>query len=364
MREAFGKVWANPYVQVLVYLLSSYLLYRLVHQASSAVFTLVWAFLFAYLTHPVVRFFERRRLGRGLGVVAVYLGFFLFLGVFSLLVVQTLAELSRFLNELPRLLSPLLSWAEGVPDRVRGLEVPEWFRPFWGQAVGSLQGLLDAFLKTLLSWFQALLQGGGPIGFFAGLLGGAAQLFAALALSAYLLYDFPRIGRSFLHLFPRPYQGLVEELGRKLDASVGGYIRGQVLVAFLVGLTVGVGFSLVGLPLALPLAFLAGVFNLIPFVGVIISGVPALLLALPLGLHKVLAVLVVLWVANQLEAHLFAPLIVGRATRLHPVTAVAAILIGASLLGLWGALLAVPTAAFLKVLLQDYYTQSRFYEDG
>jgi predicted PurR-regulated permease PerM len=120
----------------------------------------------------------------------------------------------------------------------------------------------------------------------------------------------------------------------------------------------------VGVPLAASLGFLAGVFNLIPFVGVIVSGVPALLLAATGGLAKVFLAFLVLWLANQLEGNLFGPLIVGRATRLHPVTAIAAILVGASLLGLWGALLGVPAAAFLKVLLEDYYRQSRFYREG
>jgi predicted PurR-regulated permease PerM len=365
MREAFQKVWANPYVQVLVYLLLFYLGYRLLGRASSALLTLLWAFAFAYLTHPVVRFFERRGLPRVLGVAAVYLGFFLFLGLASLLTFQTLAQLSRFAQELPGLLTPLLAWAEGLPDRVRGVELPAWLSPLLAQALQGLQGLLDTFLKTLVSWLQALLgQGGNLLGFFAGLLGGVLQLLTALTISIYLLYDLPRIGRAFLLALPRPYQPLAEELARKLDQSVGGYVRGQLLVAFLVGLVVGVGFWLIGLPLAASLGFLAGVFNLIPFVGVIVSSVPALLLALPMGLSKVLLAVLVLWLANQLEGNLFGPLIVGRATRLHPVTAIAAILIGASLLGLWGALLGVPAAAFLKVLIQDYYQKSRFYEEG
>lgn len=78
--------------------------------------------------------------------------------------------------------------------------------------------------------------------------------------------------------FPEPYQPLVADLARKLDRSVG-VCAGQLMVAFLVGLIVGVGLALVGVPLAASLGFLAGVFNLIPFVGVIVSGVPALLLA-------------------------------------------------------------------------------------
>ena len=365
MREAFRQVWANPYVRVLVYLLLFYLAFRLLQKAWPALQVLLTAFAFAYLTHPLVRFFEARRLPRVLGVVLVYLGLGLFLGLTSFLTAQTVVELSRLAQELPRLLDPLWAWLLGLPDRIQAVPVPESLKPVLAEASRNMQGLLQGFLETLLRFVQGLLgQGGNLLGFFASLVGGIFQLLAALTVSVYFLYDLPRLGQAALRVFPEPYQPLVADLARKLDRSVGGFVRGQLLVAFLVGLIVGIGLWLVGVPLAASLGFLAGVFNLIPFVGVIVSGVPALLLAATGGLAKVLLAVLVLWLANQLEGNLFGPLIVGRATRLHPVTAIAAILVGASLLGLWGALLGVPAAAFLKVLLEDYYRQSRFYREG
>ncbi|GAA6734129.1 AI-2E family transporter [Thermus oshimai] len=365
MREAFRQVWANPYVRVLVYLLLFYLALRFLSRAWPALQVLLFAFAFAYLAHPVVRFFEKRRLPRWLGVVLVYLGLGLFLGLASFLTAQTVLELSRLSLELPQRLAPLVSWLADLPDRVRAVPIPSFLDPILEEAGRNLEGLLQGFFQTLLGWLKALLdQGGNLLGFFSGLVGGVFQFFTALVLSVYFLYDLPRIGASFLRAFPEPYQPLVAELAHKLNRSVGGYIRGQLLVAFLVGLVVGVGLGLVGVPLAASLGFLAGVFNLIPFVGVIVSGVPALLLAATLGWQGVLLALLVLWLANQLEGHLFGPLIVGRATRLHPVTAIFAILVGASLFGLMGALLGVPLAAFLKVLLEDYYQKSRFYREG
>ncbi|GLV48552.1 AI-2E family transporter [Thermus sp. LT1-2-5] len=365
MREAFAKVWENPYVRVFVYLLLLFLLYRFLARAWPALSVLLFAFAFAYLAHPLVRFFEGLRLPRAMGVALVYLLLGLFLGLASFLTAQTVLELSRLAQELPRLLDPFFAWLLALPDRLRAVPVPEALNPVLAEASRNLQGLLQGFLDTLVRWLQGLLaQGGNLLGFFTGLLGGIFQLFTALTLSLYFLYDLPRLGQAALRAFPEPYQPLVAELAAKLDRSVGGYVRGQLLVAFLVGLIVGVGLWLVGVPLAASLGFLAGVFNLIPFVGVLVSGVPALLLAATGGWLKVFLALFVLWLANQLEGNLFGPLIVGRATRLHPVTAIAAILTGASLFGLWGALLGVPAAAFFKVLLEDYYKQSRFYREG
>lgn len=365
MREAFTRVWENPYVRVLVYLLFFFLLYRFLLRAWPALSILLTAFAIAYLTHPVVRFFEGKRLPRLLGVVLVYLGLGLLGGLASFLTAQTVLELSRLAQELPRLLDPFLAWLLDLPGRVRAIPIPETLKPVLAEAGQSFQGLVQGFLDTLVRWLQGLIgQGGNLLGFFISLLGGVFQLLTALTLSVYFLYDLPRLAQAALRVFPEPYQPLVAELAHKLDQSVGGYVRGQLLVAFLVGLMVGVGLWLVGVPLAASLGFLAGVFNLIPFVGVIVSGVPALLLAATGGWGKVLLALLVLWLANQLEGNLLGPFIVGRSTRLHPVTAIAAILVGATLFGLWGALLGVPTAAFLKVLLEEYYKKSRFYREG
>ncbi|MDM7324882.1 MAG: AI-2E family transporter [Thermus sp.] len=365
MREAFARVWENPYVRVLVYLVLLYLAYLLLLRAWPALTILLTAFSIAYLTHPLVRFFEGRRLPRLLGVALVYLGLGLFLGLASFLTAQTVLELSRLAQELPQLLKPFLSWLLDLPNRVQAIPIPESLKPVMAEASQSLQGLLQGFLDTLVRWLQGLLsQGGNLLGFFISLLGGIFQLLTALVLSIYFLYDLPRLGQAALRVFPEPYQPLVAELAHKLDRSVGGYVRGQLLVALLVGLMVGLGLALVGVPLAASLGFLAGVFNLIPFVGVIVSGVPALLLAATEGWGQVLLALLVLWLANQVEGNLLGPLIVGRATRLHPVTAIAAILVGATLFGLWGALLGVPAAAFLKVLLEEYYKKSRLYREG
>jgi predicted PurR-regulated permease PerM len=112
------------------------------------------------------------------------------------------------------------------------------------------------------------------------------------------------------------------------------------------------------------LGFLAGVFNLVPYLGVVIAITPSLLLALSQGWGQVLGVLVVFVAANQFEAHLLSPLVLARATQLHPATVIVAILLGASLLGLWGAVLAVPAAAFLKLVYSDYYLTSCLYKEG
>ena len=203
MREAFLKVWENPYVRVAAYLLFFYGLFLLVARAWPALSVLLTAFAFAYLVHPLVQALERRRLPRAVGVVLVYLLLGLFLALASFLAAQTVVELSRLARDLPRLLDPLLAWLVALPDRAQAVPVPESLRPVLEELTRNLRGLLQGFLEALVRWLQGLLaQGGSLLGFFTSLLGGVFQLFTALILSAYFLYDLPRLGRAALAVFP------------------------------------------------------------------------------------------------------------------------------------------------------------------
>lgn len=367
MIQTLRQVWSNPWFRLVVYVLLLVVLFQALSRVQSAITTLVLAFVFSYLTSPIVRWFEQRRLPRFIGVIAVYVGLGLFLALASVLLADMVSQLSAFVANLPAILTPFFNWVGGLPEQIGRVQLPPALEQALEQASLSLQSLLQGFTQTLLNALRALLsQGGNVIGFFASVLGGVFQLLTALTISIYLLYDLPKIGETLLKAIPLPYQPLALEIAGKLDRAVGGYVRGQILVALCVGTVVGVGLWIVGIPLAASLGFLAFIFNFIPFVGVIISSIPAILLALTQNppLIKVLLTVLVLWIANQLEGNLFGPQIVGRAVNIHPVTAISAILIFAGLFGIPGALLAVPTVAFVKVMFTDYYLNSRFYREG
>lgn len=369
MRRDVAEIWKLLWVRIAVYAVLIYLLIQLLGVifggARAALIILLLAFVFAYLTSPILRALEKRRIPRFVGVLLVYLGLILLLGLASFLIADMANAMARFATDLPRILTPLLIWIENLPARVGQFEIPPELEGAFAQAAQALQSLLEGFTQTLLRGLQGLLAyGGNLVGFFASVVGGVLQLFAALIISIYLLYDLPKISRTLFQAVPLPYQPLAADIATKLDRAVGGYLRGQLLVAIAVGLIVAVGLWMFGVPMAWSLGFLAAVFNLIPYAGVIISTVPAVLLALTVGWPQVVAVLGVVVVANQAEAHILSPRILGRATSLHPVSVIAAILVGASLYGLLGALLAVPLTAFLKVIYIEFYLSSRFYKEG
>lgn len=378
MRGTFATVWRNNWVRAAVYVLlilaALYALQWTWDRARGVINIILLAFVLSYATSPVVRWFERRRLTRALGVGVVFVGILLFFGVATVMLASMVGQLAGFVNNLPQLLNPLLGWAQSLPDRVGRLELPPLIRDALNQATGNLETLLQGFTQTLLGLLRALLaQGGSLLGFVTGLLGGAFQLLTVFTIMIYLLYDLPRIGTSLFRSIPEPYQPRAAEVAAKADRAFGGFVRGTLLVGLANGLVVAVamyvafgifeGFGGGTLAKAMSLGFLAFVFSFIPVIGVLISAVPALLLALPLGLPGLLAVGVALWLCNQVQGFIGPP-IFSTTTSIHPVTGIAGALIGASLFGLPGALLSGAVLAFLKILYTDYYLNSRFYKEG
>lgn len=378
MRETLAWAWQNRWLRLFVYLalvgLVLWLLAWLLNGARAALGIVMAAFVFSYMVSPVVRFFEARRLTRALGVAAVFVGMLFVLGLSTVMLASMVGQLARFAAQLPGLFQPLLSWAQGLPEALGQVELPPLLREALAQATLNLQDLLQSFIQVLLQALQGIFaQGGNVLGFLSGLLGGAFQLLTVITISIYLLYDLPRIGAALFRAIPQPYQPLAQELAHKADMAFGGYVRGTILGALANGAIVGLamylsfgifqGFGPSVLTQAMSLGFLAFIFSFVPVLGVIISAIPALVLALPLGWVAFLVVSVALWLCNQIAGVIW-PIIMGRTTSLHPVTGIAAVLIGASLFGVAGALLAVPLVAFLKILYTDYYLKSRFYLEG
>lgn len=378
MGATLGWAWRNPWARIAVYALLIGLVLLLLswvlNGARTAIGTVAAAFIFSYVTSPVVRWFERRHLTRAVGVLMVFVGTLFFLGLATVLLAGLTMQLARFVNNPPSLLEPLVIWAQDLPDRFGRIELPPVLLEALNQATLNLQTLLQAFTQTLLRGLQSLLaQGGSLLGFFTGLLGGVFQLLTVATLSIYLLYDLPRIGAALFQVIPLPYQPRMLELAQKADAAFGGYVRGTLMGALFNGVLISLamylsfaafqGFGGGVATQAMSLGFLAFIFSFVPVLGVIISAIPALLLALPLGWLAFGVVALVLWICNQIQGVVW-PVIMGRTTSLHPATGISAVLIGASLFGVAGALLMVPLVAFVKILYTDYYLNSRFYREG
>tara|TARA_Y100001960_G_C14481929_1_gene732246 strand:+ start:24 stop:773 length:750 start_codon:yes stop_codon:yes gene_type:complete len=195
------------------------------------------------------------------------------------------------------------------------------------------------------------------------ILSTTVQVLLILIVSAYFLYDFPRFTSSFSRIIPVHLRPRYFDLTKKADQAVGGYLRGQLLITVLLGFMIWVGLSLVGVPLALAISFLAAIFNLVPYLGPIVGVIPAVLFGFTVSPFTAILAILIFFAANQIEGYVLAPMILSRSVKLHPLTVLLSILVGIGLLGLLGAILAVPVVAFAKLVMNEYLLSSPLYDE-
>ena len=171
-------------------------------------------------------------------------------------------------------------------------------------------------------------------------------------IAFYLLVDLPHIGASARRLIPEGANRQVLHLAHRLNIAIGGFFRGQLMVATIVGIMVSVGLAIIDLPFWLIVGMIAGGFNLVPLIGPWVGGVPGVIIALTTrDFGTALWVVAIMAGAQQIDNHFISPMVMRRTVSLHPAVVMLALLAGGTLGGFFGLLLAVPVTATLKVLL-------------
>jgi predicted PurR-regulated permease PerM len=168
----------------------------------------------------------------------------------------------------------------------------------------------------------------------------------------YLLMDLPHIRRVTEEMIPDGSRDEVLLIAHRLNLAVGGFFRGQLAVAVIVGVMVSLGLLAIGLPGWLIVGMIAGLFNMIPLIGPYVGAVPGIVIALTQrDLKTALLVVAVMVIAQQIDNHFISPVVMKRAVHLHPAAVMMALLIGGTLSGFFGLLIAVPLAAALKIVV-------------
>jgi predicted PurR-regulated permease PerM len=186
--------------------------------------------------------------------------------------------------------------------------------------------------------------------FVQGLVRGVFGFALMLMMSAYLLLTRDQIFGFARTLYAPTRRGDFDDLMRRIDRGLSGVVRGQLIICGVNGVLSGLGFYLLGLPYWVFLTLIATVMSIIPIFGAILSSVPAVLVALPLGPGTALLTLGWIIVIHQIEANVLNPKILGDSARVHPVLVIFALLAGEHLAGVIGALLAVPTLSIVQTL--------------
>jgi predicted PurR-regulated permease PerM len=289
---------------------------------------------------PLVARFERRKLPgmskpmpRWAAILFIYVCFIGALVLVAVLVIPPLVDQARAL------------WA-AFPDMLHS-----------GQRWLIDRGLLNRELTVREAVEQA--PGGGSdtvgtiVGAVWGLVGGIFGVVTILILAFYLLLESSAIVSSFVRMFPRGERARVEDASCRVSTKVSAWLGGQLLLGGIIGTTAAIGLFFLGVPYFYVLALIAGVGELIPIVGPILSAIPAIAVAFTVSPTLALGVAAFYFAQQQLENHVLVPKVMSRQVGLSASFVIIALLIGGSLLGIVGAILAIPTAAILQVMFEE-----------
>jgi predicted PurR-regulated permease PerM len=305
---------------------------------------LTFAALLAYALAPAVRVLERV-MPRFLAILIVYLIVLGTLSALLYLIVRTaIVQVISLSDYVQFLLTP------GKSGQLTPLE----------QTLRSL-GISQSQIASARDQVVASIEGfaGSVVPLLTGLVSAVLDVILVAVLSIYLLADGSRVSDWLRRNMPQQQQGRMKFLLDTLQRVVGGYIRGQLLLCGLIGVLVGVGMQVIGVPFALLLGVLAFVLEFIPVLGTLVSGAICVLLALTQGWVIALIVLVYFVVVHVIEGDVVGPRIVGKTIGLHPVVSLAALIAGTELFGIVGALFASPIAGVLQALLVAIWMEWR-----
>jgi predicted PurR-regulated permease PerM len=327
-------------------LILGYLAYRYVLVPVRIAFgPVLVALVIVYLLNPVVSRLQARRIPRVWGTLLTYVVFLTVVGVALRFLIPVVADqVSSFVSSVPDLLERAQQSLTDVARRL-GIEVRST------DILASLSpgGEAGSFISRIFS-------------FTAGFLHGLVVFVLGAVLGFYLLVDLPKVQRTSMALMPSARRDEVRSVLEKMGRALGGYFRGQLLVAAFVGVASMLGLFIVGLPYWALVGAVAGLFNLIPLIGPFIGAVPAVFIAFtttdstgllhlepgwPLAVGAAVALLVV----QQIDNHIISPNVMARTVKLHPVTVMLGLLIGGTLAGLVGMLFTVPVIASAKIVL-------------
>jgi predicted PurR-regulated permease PerM len=313
----------------------------------AALTPLAVAFAIAYLFDPLIDRFESRGIGRRLAIFLLLALVILALLAFAFLVIPRLiVEIASLSASLPGYLERFLDRTVPRIEEMLGIQLPHTL----GE---GLQHLRTGGFQVVLDTARTTLE--RAVGLVTGTVSALVGALVVPVIAYYLLAQFDEIKNGILRMVPRDYQRRVAAKSAVVDRLVSGFLRGQLIVCLCLGFLYAVGFSAIGVDLAVGIGVAAGMLAIIPYVGSAFAlGSASLLCLLEFGVDVHLA-LVAIWyvVVQTLEGFVLVPRIVGGSIGMHPVTVIVALLIGGDLLGFLGLIVAVPLAAVVQVFVRD-----------
>ena len=286
---------------------------------------------------PGVRRLQGMGLTRGQAVAAIFLATVLFLLAFAFAIVPPLVrQITTFATRLPEYVQDLAESNPEIEEWVIDNDIPQKLQ----ESVSNVPTLIGSSL-------------GGVVGVAGSLVAAIFSGLTILVLTIYFSLSLTHLHAGTLRLVPKRNRERVRELLDPILEKVGGYIAGQVTVALIAGVLALIFLAIVGVPYPIALALWVSISALIPLVGATLGAIPAIIVAFFSSTGLGIGTLVYFIIYQQVENYVIAPRVMTRAVDISPAAVLLAALIGGNLLGFVGALMAIPTAAAIKLVVQE-----------
>ena len=328
------------------------------------VFRVIWpplilAGAIVFLLNPVVTRLQARHIPRALGTACAYLGLLAAVVLVGLLVAPLATrQYDDLADRWPELRDDLEQQIDDLSDRSEKGQWPiripnyrELENQFSAQDAADTNGDRVISEEEQQKRFASQIDTARELAlkvFHVGIIFVLAPIIAF-----YMLVDLPHIRKVFRSLVPDRARGDAMVVTRRLSSAIGGYFRGQLAVAFVVGAMSSIGMLIIDLPFWLIVGMVAGLFNTVPLIGPWVGAVPGIIIAITTGggISQAIQVAVVMAIVQQIDNHFISPIVMQRAVKLHPAVVMLALLAGGTLGGFFGLLLAVPATATVKIIV-------------
>ena len=312
------------------------------------------ALIVVFVLNPFVTALQRRGVHRIIGAAIGFLGFLAFLVALGLLVIPSIADqASGFATEFPNLYDRLADQIVSTGERF-GLDASIWSYDEILEYLNDPENQ-DTILSIVFGRIGTLTS--GVFEFILVFLLGPVIAF-------YLLIDLPNVQQRVLDLVPVSNRAEFAYVGRRLNSAVGGFLRGQLLVAIIVGVMLSLGYWFIDLPFWLLIGLVGGVLNIVPFLGPWVGGILGVVVALTTAdLSTAVWAAVIAIIVQQIDNNFVSPTVLRATVRLHPAVTLLVLVLAGAVAGFWGIVIAVPLTAALKIIF-GYWWRTRILEQN
>ena len=311
-------------------------------------------FVIAWLFAPFVDKMAKKGMPRILASILVYVVFIIFLVVFIRIFIPVLyEEINELLKTLPSIISKITDFINTTFTKIKieGIDIASIKDNILININNYAKGLSESLPNTLMTTISSLASGVGNI-------------FFGLIIGLYMLFDFNNLTKTLIKFLPRKYREETATLLDNIGREVRKCVNGTLLVACMVFVCDVIGFSIVGLNAALLFGLFCGITDLIPYIGPYIGTATATIVGLTQSPLTGILVLIIATIVQFIESYVLQPVVMSKATNLHPVVIIVGLLIFGHFFGIVGMILATPILSIIKVIWQFLDNKYDFFENN